>query len=390
MKQNTKEQKISPMRYVRNNKRRVSVLIVSLCLCFAIIYVANFLIMSTDATARKIWVDSMENSCDIGFSLDNLDVSDEDFDTMETSELIEKMNSKYKEYAKKLEEDENIIKAIPFASLNLTIKPPIGMLVYNIPMIDPENADILMKHNGAKLIEGKLPEKPYEIIIDKATMLNNNFKVGDKYNDKFTITGMLECDIYFGYGIIPDTRYVGLNVLTKKRIDDAKVFFSTLGLEYVEGSDFVNDYNTFYKDYEIYVVDEMQQSTKYIYIGIFVLLFVSLFVVYTTYLRDRHNEWCLYCSIGYSRRSIYLSIMGELLFTFITAILSGVIITAVMVIALDMIIMKPKGITCQYFYPDKITEILCAFVLFIGLLQIPIKYALYKIRTIDAMEDDLY
>ena len=54
MKQNTKEQKISPMRYVRNNKRRVSVLIVSLCLCFAIIYVANFLIMSTDATARKI------------------------------------------------------------------------------------------------------------------------------------------------------------------------------------------------------------------------------------------------------------------------------------------------------------------------------------------------
>jgi hypothetical protein len=264
------------------------------------------------------------------------------------------------------------------------------MLGYNIPMIDPENADILMKHNGAKLIEGKLPEKPYEIIIDKATMLNNNFKVGDKYNDKFTITGMLECDIYFGYGIIPDTRYVGLNVLTKKRIDDAKVLFSTLGLEYVEGSDFVNDYNTFYKDYDIYVVDEMQQSTKYIYIGIFVLLFVSLFVVYTTYLRDRHNEWCLYCSIGYSRRSIYLSIMGELLFTFITAILSGVIITAVMVIALDMIIMKPKGITCQYFYPDKITEILCAFVLFIGLLQIPIKYALYKIRTIDAMEDDLY
>ena len=82
--------------------------------------------------------------------------------------------------------------------------------------------------------------------------------------------------------------------------------------------------------------------------------------------------------------------MGELLFTFIGAILAGTVITTAMVFLLDALMMSQKGMMCQYFYPDKILEILCAFVLFFGLLQLPIRYALYKIRTIDAMEDDLY
>ena len=154
--------------------------------------------------------------------------------------------------------------------------------------------------------------------------------------------------------------------------------------------DYVEDYSFWMDEYDKYIKSQLVDATKYIYTGIFVILFISLFVVYTTYLRDRHNEWCLYCSIGYSRKSIYFSIMGELLFTFITAIVIGLVITGAMVFSLDMIMMKPKGISCQYFYPDKIAEILCAFVLFFGMLQIPIRYALYKIRTIDAMEDDMY
>lgn len=390
MKQKVTEQKLSPMRYIRNNKRRVSVLVVSLCLCLAIIYVANFLIMSTDATARKMFLNPMERMCTIGFSYENLGINEEDLKEENLPKLKEKINQKHIEYAKKLDGAENIVKAIPFASVNVHIKPPISMLGYNIPMIEPENADALLEHMDAKLIEGRLPENPDEIALDKATMLNKGYSVGEKVGDKYTITGILECDFYFGYGIINEQRYVGLYILTDKRIDDAATLFSVLGLEYEKEYDYTDDYNASLKFYKKDVSEEFEQATKYIYLGIFILLFISLFVVYTTYLRDRHNEWCLYCSIGYSRKSIYFSIMGELLFTFITAIIIGSLITAAMVFALDMIMMKPKGIACQYLYPDKIAEILCAFVLFFGLLQIPIRYALYKIRTIYAMEDDMY
>ncbi len=238
-------------------------------------------------------------------------------------------------------------------------------------------------------LEGHLPEKPYDIALDKATMLNRGFSVGEKIND-YTITAILKCDYYFGYGIIGNERYTGLNVLTKECVKDATTLFPLIGREYNKDTDLHDDYNSQKLDYEVYVKKQLVDSTKYIYVGIFILLFVSLFVVYTTYLRDRHNEWCLYCSIGYSRRSIYLSIMSELLFTFIVAILAGTVITTAMVFILDALMMSPKGMMCQYFYPDKILEILCAFVLFFGLLQLPIRYALYKIRTIDAMEDDLY
>lgn len=385
------EQKLSPMRYIRNNKRRVSVLVVSLCLCLALIYVANFLIMSSDATAKKIFVSPMERMCTIGFSYENLGINEEDFEEENLPKLKEKINQKYREIANQLDSAEDVVKAFPFASTNVMIKPPIADFGYSIPLIDPEYADILLDHMDAKLAEGRLPEKPKEIALDRATMLNNGFMLGQTYGTaEYVITGILDCDLYFGYGIIGEQRYVGLYILTDKCVEDAAKYFSVLGYGYEKDYDYVEDYNTNMKFCNEYVSKEFEQATKYIYIGIFVLLFVSLFVVYTTYLRDRHNEWCLYCSIGYSRKAIYLSIIGELLFTFIIAIIIGLAVTALMVFALDMIMMKPKGIACQYYYPDRITEIFCAFVLFFGLLQIPVRYALYKIRTIDAMEDDMY
>ncbi len=389
MKHKTKEQKLSSMRYIRHNKRRVSVLIISLSLCLAIIYVTNFLIMSTKSTAKKAWLDPYERMCRIGISLD---FDEKEYGDMNIDEMKEIWNKMYREFANKLDGAEDVVKAFPASATWINITPPIAQIGYHIPMIEPEYADILLDHMDAKLIDGRLPENPKEIVLDKATMLNNFFEVGMTYGEEeYTITGMLDCNLYFGYGIMEEEqRYHTIYLLTDKRVEDAAKYFSVIGREYDKENDYVIDYNYQMDDFTKYVKNEMEAATKYIYIGIFVLLFVSLFVVYTTYLRDRHNEWCLYCSIGYSRRAIYLSIIGELLFTFVTAVLIGLAVTALMVYALDIIIMKPKGIACQYFYPDKITEVVSAFVLFFGLLQIPIRYALYKIRTIDAMEDDLY
>ena len=387
MKQKSTEQKLSPMPYIRNNKRRVSVLVVSLCLCLAIIYVTNFLVMATDSMAKNVFLDTRKLSCGIGFSLD---IDEEGYTDKDEDEIKAIWNQIYRENAEKLDKDENVVKAIPFYPVNVTINPPISTIGYSIPMIDPENADILLKHMDARVIEGHLPQNPDEIALDKATMLNKGVSVGETVGVGYTVTAILECDYYFGYGIIGGQMYNGIQVLTKECVEDATTLFPLMGREYDEELDYIEDYNMWKKNYEKYVKTQLVDATKYIYVGIFILLFISLFVVYTTYLRDRHNEWCLYCSIGYSRKSIYLSIMSELLFTFIVAIILGIIVTAGMVFALDMLMMKPRGIVCKYIYPDKIAEILCAFVLLLGLLQIPVRYAIYKIRTIDAMEDDLY
>ena len=87
MEQKIKSQKLSPMRYIRNNKRRVSVLVVSLSLCIAIIYVVNFLVMTADAMARNVFLDTRKLSCVIGFTLN-----------FEDDEYTDKNNDELKKY----------------------------------------------------------------------------------------------------------------------------------------------------------------------------------------------------------------------------------------------------------------------------------------------------
>lgn len=92
----------------------------------------------------------------------------------------------------------------------------------------------------------------------------------------------------------------------------------------------------------------------------------------------------------FSRNVIYFSILRELAFTFAAAIAIGGVIISLSVVALDYALLIPLGLKCRYFYPRTLGEIFCSYVLLFGVLQIPVRYALYKIRTIDAIEDDLY
>ena len=137
------------------------------------------------------------------------------------------------------------------------------------------------------------------------------------------------------------------------------------------------------------VIDAIEGGTDIVYVFILAVLFIVLLIVYTTYLRDRQNEWCLYSSIGYSKKAIYFSIIRELLFTFAVSLFAGGIIIFFMEAVLDYCMIRPMGIKCRYFYPGVLMEIICSYVFLLGMLQLPVRYELYKIRTIDAMDDDL-
>ena len=53
-------QKLSAMKYVKNNKRRIAVLVVSLALSFMLTYLTNFLLLATEETCRVCAVYNME------------------------------------------------------------------------------------------------------------------------------------------------------------------------------------------------------------------------------------------------------------------------------------------------------------------------------------------
>lgn len=82
--------------------------------------------------------------------------------------------------------------------------------------------------------------------------------------------------------------------------------------------------------------------------------------------------------------------MRELLFTFGAALVLGGMLSLTAAFVLNAVMMVPQGLKCRIFHPKTIAEILCIYAFLLGILQIPVRYALCKIRTIDAIEDDLY
>ena len=178
-------------------------------------------------------------------------------------------------------------------------------------------------------------------------------------------------------------------ILSDGSIDNLSKILEQEGIKTKSGFDNVYDVVHGEEEVQRNITDVIGTSTTIVYVVITVLMFLSLYIVYTMYLRDRHNEWCLYCSIGFSRKEIYRAIMRELLFTVCLAIVVGIVLTAVGALGIDMLLFSSKGVKCRYFYPGTIGEILCTYVLLIGVLQLPVRLALHKIKTIDAIDDDL-
>lgn len=386
-------QKLSAMKYIKNNKRRCSVLIVSLGLCFVMTYLTQFLLSTTEESFRPLLIENTKKLqyINIAGSSYGLDVENTD-----EEELTLLWNQKNMELAEKLATHEGVKKTYYAQILWGMVAPAVGNMTYEIPLVDKENVPTILEHFGTSVSKGRLPEHPGEIVLDEATMKNQNYILNDYFNqtslgENYKIVGILDCDSYFGCGIPSDqhTQPYMITVLSDG-IDDMSAHLKQEGIQVREKYDSVIDYQWGKEFMQKEIIEVIGTSTTFIYGGIILLLSVSLCIVYTMYLRDRHNEWCLYCSIGYSRKTIYFSIMRELLFTFAAALLIGSIIIGFAQLVLFVVMIEPQGLKCKYLHWNTLGEILCTYILILGILQIPVRYALYKIRTIDAMDDELY
>ena len=387
-------QKLSAMKYIKNNKRRVAVLVVSLCLCFVLTYLTNFLLMATEETFRVCCIDNVKTmqyaylaGSSLGIDVDNL--SDEEIG-IQYKEKNQALASNLKKY-------EGVKEVYYTDVLHLNVAAVIGEWTVEVPLVEKEQLAVLSEHYGIKLCEGRMPENPGEIVLDKAAISNSGYRINDYFDEEtcdkaYKIVGILDSESYLGYGILTEdySPVKMITILSDGSIKDLSKLLEKEGISVRDTFDNIVDV----KQGEILlkqeVTDVIGTSINIVYIVIIVLLSLALFIVYTMYLRDRHNEWCLYCSIGYSRKEIYHSIMRELLFSFGLAVGMGLALIVISVVAIDFTMLSPAGIKCRYFYPQTLVEILCSFALLLGVLQIPVRYALHRIKTIDAMEDDLY
>ncbi|MDE7430783.1 MAG: hypothetical protein K2N34_02535 [Lachnospiraceae bacterium] len=385
-------QKLSAMKYIKNNKRRVSVLVVSLSLCFLLMYLLYAVLSTTTESYKVILIDNPKKIQYIGLlSRSVYGISDD----VEGEEYYTQAYQKTMKLAAELKQQPGIKEVLYSQIIFAQISSLVGAYTFEFPCVEAEEIPILLEHMGAELKEGRMPEHAGEVVLDEATMVNQNYKIGDNlYSNDFVIVGVLKCNNYFGCGVRVDKDGYNDNqalcVLSDGSIRDITALLNTMGYQAGEEDGAIWDLKHGEKSLKEDVLGLINSAIRIVYVGVLIVLSISLLVIYTMYLRDRYDEWCLYCSIGYSRKTIYFSILRELLFSFGAALAIGGVLIVISMIILDHALIIPLGMRCRYFYPDILIQILCSYVFIFGVLQIPIRYALYKIQTVDAIEDDLY
>ena len=388
-------QKLSAMNYIKNNRRRTAVLIVALSLCFVLTYLTQFLLSTTEESFRSICVENTRKIQYINLAASSLGL-DVSLDLEELMPLYVQANQ---ELGERLETHPGVKKVIYSQILYEYIMPAIGQMTVELPLVEPEEVPVLLEHMGAVLAEGRMPEVPGEMVLDQASMKNNGYALDGYFNEismgtSYKIVGVLDYDGYFGCGIAYEmgSAASGYNMLIvlSEGIEDMSALLLDEGIEVRDTYDNIFDYKEGLELLQTGVIDVIGNSTRFIYVGVILLLSIALIIVYTMYLRDRHEEWCLYSSIGYARRTVYFSILRELLYTFVAALAIGAVLILGGEVLLDAVMIQPSGLKCRYFAPSTLGEILCTYVLIFGILQIPVRYALYKIRTVDALEEDMY
>lgn len=383
-------QKLSAMRYIRNNKRRVSVLVTAMAMSFFISYFTSFILSATERTLMKSGFDVVDKVQFAVLSTDALGIDAND--TYENRKR--EYDIRNAELSEKIKADPETDDAFFGEMIYSRIVSTVGETTNEVPLVEKEELYKFTKRFDTKIKEGRMPENPGEIVVSSLCLRNQKAKQGgyfmeNFYGKQYQIVGILDFDGYLAFGTKLNKPVVNETLIIFSGLKDIKPLFERIGIADEKSFTFLADHNSDQNIIKKEVSQAISLSFGIINISVFIIMGIILTIIYVIYLRDRHNEWCLYSSIGFSSREICMAANRELLFTFLAGITGGALLTSAAVMLTDLFLFKRKGLIAYKFQPDTALKILSAFVLFFGILQIPVRYALYRIRTVDAVDDDL-
>ena len=382
---------LSALRFIKNNKKSCAVLIVALSLTFMAMYVVNFLLMATEESFKTIMLELPKKVSYVSFGDEALGIKEGDYNSPE--EYSRAYAERRAELCERLKALDGIDDAKYTQIINAEYDGLIGQIFYEVPLLKADEIQEYMDHFGAKIKEGRMPENAGEILLDETVLKNQKYKVGDwfradAYGETFKIVGTLESDYMASVGIPNGYTNSGwyhviyCNEATSKFSETAE----KLGIKSEEMNEVI-DILTYKKFYDGEVVKTINSAVNVIVIVVMIFLAVSVIVAYVSFLRNRLNEYCLYASIGYSRKNIYGLIMREMLLIFSIGIITGAVVSVAVMSVLDQGMIKPIGLVSKWIYPEHVLKMLAAFTCIIGILQIPVLAAVNGIKTIDMLDD---
>ena len=382
---------LSALKFVRNNKKQVWVMIVALSLTFMTMYIINFLFLSTQESFKGLFLEQPKKVAFVDLAPDTMGVDRNSCASDE--EYYEKTDEARNKIIENLKEHEGISDVIYTQCLYASYTPVVGAVGYDFPLLSKEKIPEYLEHMEAKLISGRMPEGDGEILVDEKVLKNKKMEIGGYFNESaygktFRVVGIIESDYLLCVGTPQGYTNSGwyMVVLCDEENSDMSKVLSDIGI-------ITTEYDTIYDSvdwaemYEDMVTNQIDVALLGILIVVIILLAISILVAYVSFMRNRVNEYCLYASIGFSRRDIYGMIMREILIIFGFSILLGAVMTVIIMLVMGNFVLDNMGLIYNYFYPEHLLRILAAFVVIVGFLQIPVSVTINNIKTIDMIEE---
>ncbi len=383
--------KLSAFKFVRNNKKQVWVMIVALSLTFMTMYIINFLFLTTRESFQALFLEQPKRVAYVDLTLETMGIDKEAYKTEE--ELYQKVEEVRTDIIKKLKAHEGIRDVIYTQCLYARYQGIIGDVGYDFPLFTPDQIPSYLEHMDAALIEGRLPEGDGEILVDEKVLKNRDMKIGGYFNESsygqvFKVVGVLESDSLVCVGTPMGYTNSGwyMVVLCDEDNSDMTKVLQDIAIDPTE-YDTIFDAVDWAKMYQELVVHTTDAALLGILLVVMVFLTISIVVTYVSFMRSRVNEYCLYTSIGFSRKDIYEMMMKEIGLIFGLSILIGSVVAVGIMLFLGHFILDNLGLFYHYFYPEQLLRILAAFLAVVGFLQLPVIVTIYNIKTIDRIEE---
>ncbi len=366
-------------------------MIVALSLTFMTMYIINFLLLTTRESFKALFLEQPKRVAYVDLSLKTMGIDKEAYETEE--ELYQKVEEVRTDIIKKLKGHEGIRDVIYTQCLYARYQGIIGDVGYDFPLFTPDQIPSYLEHMDAALIEGRLPEGDGEILVDEKVLKNRDMKIGGYFNESsygqvFKVVGVLESDSLVCVGTPMGYTNSGwyMVVLCDEDNSDMTKVLQDIKINPTE-YDTIFDAVDWAKMYQELVVHTTDAALLGILLVVMVFLTISIVVTYVSFMRSRVNEYCLYTSIGFSRKDIYEMMMKEIGLIFGLSILIGSVVAVGIMLFLGHFILDNLGLFYHYFYPEQLLRILAAFLAVVGFLQLPVIVTIYNIKTIDRIEE---
>lgn len=383
--------RLSALKFVRNNKKQVWVMVTALSLTFMAMYMINFLLMTTQESFEVLFLEQPKKVAYLSLTPETMKA--EYTPEMTDEEYYQSIEAAREHIVEQLKQQEGIRDALFTQCMGAGYQAVIGQVRYDFPLLDAQQIPAFVEHMDARLIAGNMPRGEGEVLIDEKILKNGNLKLGDYLNEAvvgqiFRIVGVIESPYLACVGTPCGYTNSGWYIVVQcdENSCDMTKALQDIGIQVTE-YDAVYDAVHYESSFRSVVTDQLEAAVLGMLLVVMVFLTVSILVAYISFMRSRVNEYCLYTSIGFSRRDIYEMMMREIGLIFGISFLLGAVITVGMMLVTGHLWLDELGLVYRYFYPEQLLRILAAFAALVGFLQFPILTVIHNIRTVDRIEE---